>query len=216
MKKKRFRYQVIAFLLLFSLLADTTSASAKSSRSKKKEAQSPYSLNMMTANVLLDDSVTLTVDGITDQTVSFKSSSNDTVSVEPGEDGISCKCTGTGVGRATITVKIKEKGFLFFNNTATQLTCKINVTPKATSVQFNRQQIRMSPNTRKRVKITLRPSITAEIPVFSSSDPKIARVNAARKIVAKSPGIAVITATLQNGTTASCRVIVAEKTDSED
>ena len=156
------------------------------------------------------------MDGITDQTVSFKSSSNDTVSVEPGEDGISCKCTGTGVGRATITVKIKEKGFLFFNNTATQLTCKINVTPKATSVQFNRQQIRMSPNTRKRVKITLRPSITAEIPVFSSSDPKIARVNAAQKIVAKSPGIAVITATLQNGTTASCRVIVAEKTDSED
>lgn len=113
MKKKRFRYQVIAFLLLFSLLADTTSASAKSSRSKKKEAQSPYSLNMMTAHVLLDDSVTLTVDGITDQTVSFKSSSNDTVSVEPGEDDISCKCTGTGVGRATITVKIKEKGFLF-------------------------------------------------------------------------------------------------------
>lgn len=208
--QKKIKYRFLVFLLLFSLLTDPASASAKKIRTKKKDAESTYSLNMMTAELLIGKSMTLTVDGITEESVSFKSS-NDAVSLDPESNGISCKCSGNAVGTSIITVKIKAKGFLFFNSSSSTLTCRVTVSPKASSIQFNRQQVRMSPNTKKKVRITLRPSITTETPVFSSSDPRVARVNAARKIVAKSPGITVITATIQNGNTASCRVIVTDK-----
>lgn len=213
--QKKLNYRVIVFLLLFSLLADPASASAKKSRTKKKDAESPYSLNMMTADLLVGESMILTVNGITEESVSFKSSS-DAVSLDPESNGTGCKCSGDAVGTSIVTVKIKEKGFLFFNSTSTTLTCRITVSPKASSIQFNRQQVRMAPNTKRKVKITLRPSITTETPVFSSSDPRVARVNAAQKIVAKSPGITVITATIQNGNTASCRVIVTDKAGTSD
>lgn len=213
--QKKLNYRVIVFLLLFSLLADPASASAKKSRTKKKDAESPYSLNMMTADLLVGESMILTVNGITEESVSFKSSS-DAVSLDPESNGTGCKCSGDAVGTSIVTVKIKEKGFLFFNSTSTTLTCRITVSPKASSIQFNRQQVRMTPNTKRKVKITLRPSITTETPVFSSSDPRVARVNAAQKIVAKSPGITVITATIQNGNTASCRVIVTDKAGTSD
>lgn len=213
--QKKLNYRVIVFLLLFSLLTDPASASAKKSRTKKKDAESPYSLNMMTADLLVGESMILTVNGITEESVSFKSSS-DAVSLDPESNGTSCKCSGDAVGTSIVTVKIKEKGFLFFNSTSTTLTCRITVSPKASSIQFNRQQVRMAPNTKRKVKITLRPSITTETPVFSSSDPRVARVNAAQKIVAKSPGITVITATIQNGNTASCRVIVTDKAGTSD
>lgn len=217
---RKITYPAIVFLLLFSLMTDTASASTKKTRSGKKEAQSPYTspytLNMTTSDLLLGDSFILTVNGTTEESVTFKSSSSDVVSVEPEEDSISCKCTGEAVGNATITVKIKEKGFLFFNSTSTTLTCKVTVSPKASSIQFNRRQRRMAPNTKRKVRVTLRPSITTEVPVLSSSDPKVARVNAAQKIVAKSPGIAVITATIQNGNTATCRVIVSDRSKVSD
>ncbi|MBS4816561.1 MAG: hypothetical protein KH026_08195 [Clostridium sp.] len=214
--RRKITYPAIVFLLLFSLMTDTASASTKKNRSRKKEAQSPYTLNMTTSDLLLGDSFILTVNGTTEESVTFKSSSSDVVSVEPEEDSISCQCTGETVGNATITVKIKEKGFLFFNSTATTLTCKVTVSPKASSIQFNRRQFRMAPNTKRKVRVTLRPSITTEVPVFSSSAPKIARVNAAQKIVAKAPGIAVITATIQNGNTATCRVIVSDRSKISD
>ena len=199
--RRKITYPAIVFLLLFSLMTDTASASTKKNRSRKKEAQSPYTLNMTTSDLLLGDSFILTVNGTTEESVTFKSSSSDVVSVEPEEDSISCQCTGETVGNATITVKIKEKGFLFFNSTATTLTCKVTVSPKAS---------------KRKVRVTLRPSITTEVPVFSSSAPKIARVNAAQKIVAKAPGIAVITATIQNGNTATCRVIVSDRSKIPD
>lgn len=212
MKHKHNLFRWIMLLLVFSLLANTASVSAASKKKRKKtEAVSKYSLNMISTDLLLSEDTELTVDGITDETVSFKSSDSDVVSVDSGDSDTSCKLTGKNVGNATITVKIKEKDFLFFNSTTTTLTCKVTVTPWASSIRFNRKQIKMAPNTRKHVKIILRPSITTEEPVFTSSDPNIAKVNAFNKIVAKSPGIAVITATIRNGNTASCRVIVTEK-----
>ena len=212
MKHKHNLFRWIMLLLVFSLLANTASVSAASKKKRKKtEAVSKYSLNMISTDLLLSEDTELTVEGITDETVSFKSSDSDVVSVDSGDSDTSCQLTGKNVGNATITVKIKEKGFLFFNSTTTTLTCKVTVTPWASSIRFNRKQIKMAPNTRKHLKITLRPSITTEEPVFTSSDPNIVKVNAFNKIVAKSPGTAVITATIRNGNTASCCVIVTEK-----
>lgn len=210
MTHQKRKYRILILLLICSLLTDTT-ASART-KNKKAESDLPYSLNITEANILLGDSITLSVDGVTDESVSFKSSDNSIVSLTPDDEETSCECGGESIGNATVTVKIKQKGFLFFNNTATTLNCRINVSPKATSIQFNRKQIRMAPNTKQRVKITLRPSITKETPVLTSSDPKVVRITeSGTRIKAKAPGTAVITASIQNGNTATCRVIVTDK-----
>lgn len=210
MTHQKRKYRVLILLLICSLLTDTT-ASART-KNKKAESDLPYSLNITETDILLGDSITLSVDGITDESVTFKSSDNSVVSLTPDDEKPSCECSGESIGNATVTVKIKQKGFLFFNNTATTLSCRINVSPKATSIQFNRKQIRMAPNTKQRVKITLRPSITKEVPVLTSSDPKVVRITeSGTRIKAKAPGTAVITASIRNGNTATCRVIVTDK-----
>lgn len=211
MTHQKSKYRILILLLICSLLTDTT-ASART-KNKKAESDLPYSLNITETNLLLGDNITLSVDGVTDENVTFKSSDNSVVSLTPDdEDSSSYECIGEAIGTATITVKIREKGFLFFNNTSTTLNCRINVSPKATSIQFNRKQIRMVPNTKHKVKITLRPSITKEVPVLTSSDPKVVKITkSGTRIKAKAPGMAVITASIQNGNTATCRVIVTDK-----
>lgn len=204
------KYRILVLLLICCLFTDTT-ASARI-KNKNAEPDLPYSLNITEADILLGDSMSLSVDGITDENVSFKSSDNSIVSLTPDEDEPSCECNSESIGNATVTVKIRQKGFLFFNNTATTLNCQINVSQKATSIQFNRKKIRMTPNTRQKIKITLRPSITKEVPVLTSSNPKVVKImKSGNRIRAKAPGTAVITATIRNGNTAACLVIVTDK-----
>ena len=59
--RRKITYPAIVFLLLFSLMTDTASASTQKNRSRKKEAQAPYTLNMTTSDLLLGDSFILTV-----------------------------------------------------------------------------------------------------------------------------------------------------------
>lgn len=204
------KYRILVLLLICCLFTDTTAYAR--TKNKKAESDLPYSLNITEADILLGDSISLSVDGITDENVSFKSSDNSIVSLTPDEDEPSCECNSESIGNATVTIKIRQKGFLFFNNTATTLNCQINVSPKATSIQFNRKKIRMTPNTRQKIKITLRPSITKEVPVLTSSNPKVVKITkSGNRIRAKAPGTAVITATIRNGNTAACLVIVTDK-----
>lgn len=204
------KYRILVLLLICCLFTDTTAYAR--TKNKKAESDLPYSLNITEADILLGDSISLSVDGITDENVSFKSSDNSIVSLTPDEDEPSCECNSESIGNATVTVKIRQKGFLFFNNTATTLNCQINVSPKATSIRFNRKKIRMTPNTRQKIKITLRPSITKEVPVLTSSNPKVVKITkSGNRIRAKAPGTAVITATIRNGNTAACLVIVTDK-----
>lgn len=204
------KYRILVLLLICCLFTDTTAYAR--TKNKKAESDLPYSLNITEADILLGDSMSLSVDGITDENVSFKSSDNSIVSLTPDEDEPSCECNSESIGNATVTVKIRQKGFLFFNNTATTLNCQINVSTKATSIQFNRKKIRMTPNTRQKIKITLRPSITKEVPVLTSSNPKVVKImKSGNRIRAKAPGTAVITATIRNGNTAACLVIVTDK-----
>lgn len=204
------KYRILVLLLICCLFTDTTAYAR--TKNKKAESDLPYSLNITEADILLGDSISLSVDGITDENVSFKSSDNSIVSLTPDEDEPSCECNSESIGNATVTVKIRQKGFLFFNNTATTLNCQINVSPKATSIRFNRKKIRMTSNTRQKIKITLRPSITKEVPVLTSSNPKVVKITkSGNRIRAKAPGTAVIPATIRNGNTAACLVIVTDK-----
>jgi uncharacterized protein YjdB len=204
MKRGNFTF-IILLLLLPSLLCNSTYACA--AKAKQASSAAKYTLNATSANVLLDESFTLTIDGVTDEEVSFKSEDTDIASVSSSDDA-SCDISGDAVGSTTITVKIKEKSFLFFNSTTTTLTCKVKVSPKATSVRFTKKSLKIAVGNKKKLSVTLRPSITTEVPVYTSSNPEVATVTAAGKVVAKSKGNTVITATLSNGGTSTCSVKV--------
>lgn len=200
------KYRLVALLLLLSLLLDNPSAVS----AKKSAPEEKYSLNVITSDLLLDESFTLSVDGVTDEEVSFKSQDNNIVSITSGESNTSCQCSGEAVGKTSVTVKIKEKGFLFFKSTTTQLTCRVTVSPKATSVRCAQKTLRLTVGSKKKLTVIMRPSITTEVPQFVSSDIEVATVSETGNIIAKSKGTAIITATIQNGNTSSCRVTVTK------
>lgn len=205
---RRGKIMCIILVLLFpALLCNSTYACA--ARNRQAASTSKYSLDVTSTDVLVDESFTLTVEGVTDEEVTFKSEDTSTVSIE-STDNASCEAVGEAVGNTTITVKIKEKGFLFLNSVTT-LTCKVNVSPKATSVRFTKKSLTLSAGTKKKLSVTLRPSITTEVPSYTSSNTEVATVNAAGKVTAKAKGSTIITATLSNGSKSICKVKVTDK-----
>lgn len=205
MKKSNFICFFILLFLLSSLLNGYPAQAADSNKSNFEE----YYLNVTRANLLLDDNMTLSVEGVSNEEISFKSEDNSIASVEEAENS-SCEITGKSVGKTTITVKIKKKGVFFFMNSTTILRCRVTVNPKAVSIKFKKRQYKLSVGEKKKTSVILRPSITTEVPVFSSSNPDIATINAKGKITAREKGITVISATIKNGITARCKVIVSE------
>ena len=200
MKKSKFS----CFLILLFLLSSLLNAYPAQAASAKD-----YSLSATQATLLLDDSMTLSVEGVTDEEISFKADNSSIASIEV-TDKDRCELTSQAVGKTTITVKIKKKESFFFMNSTTTLYCKLSVTPKAVSVKFKKKEYKLPVGTSKKTAVILRPSITTEIPVFSSSNPDIATVNTKGKVTAISKGTTIVSATIKNGMTVRCKIIVSE------
>lgn len=205
MKKQTYRCFCL-ILLLFSLLLNSTTSHAASPK-RADDVAKTYILNITQSNLLLGDSMMLTVNGVTDEEVTFRSSDSEIVSLAPKEDN-NCECTAEAVGKTTITVKIREKGVLFFKNTTMTLRCKINVAPKAVSIKFKKKLYKVALGETKKAAVILRPGITTEMPLYTSSNPEIAVVTPKGKIITHSKGTTIISASIQNGMTVHCRVIV--------
>lgn len=203
--RRRAYHGYLLILLLLSLLSSTVSQAA-SPKQADNEAKT-YTLNITQSDLLLGDSMLLIVEGVTDEEVTFRSDNSEIVSLSP-RDGNTCECTAEAVGKTTIIVKIREKSMLFFKNTTMTMRCTINVTPKAVSVKFKKRQYKLTLGEKKKVAVILRPGITTEIPVYTSSNPEIAIVNTKGRIITRSKGTTIISATIQNGMTVHCRVIV--------
>lgn len=203
--KKRLHCFYLMLLLLLSLLSSTVSQAASPKRDDNETKT--YTLNITQSDLLVGDTLTLTVDGVTDEDVSFRSENSEIVSLAPRDAG-SCECTAETVGKTAIVVKIREKSVLFFKNTTMTMRCTINVTPKAVSVKFKKRQYKLTLGQKKKVAVILRPGITTEIPIYTSSNPEIAVVNQKGRIITRSKGTTIISATIQNGMTVHCRVIV--------
>ena len=67
-----------------------------------------------------------------------------------------------------------------------------------------------------KLALTIRPSISKEVPVFKSHNKKIVTINKKGKLTAKKLGTTYITATLLNGKSATCKIIVVEELQDED
>lgn len=177
-----------------------------SGRAERTTSAEPF-LKKKSTSILTGTSATLTVLKVpSGSDISYKSSDESILTVEPGKN-YTCNYTGIGVGTATITIKIQEPVFLFVTNTYT-LKFKVDVTPKAVSVKFRKSRYKLDVGQSRKLHYTLRPSITDEIPEFESSDSGIVSVSPNGKIYAKAEGTAYITATISNGNSDKCKIIV--------
>lgn len=162
-------------------------------------------------NILQEDTHTLELQNLEDGCdVSFKSSDTDILTVEQLSD-TSCSYTGVSYGSAKITVTITKSTAFFFKEKKT-IRATVNVTPKAVSVMFCQNVRKIALNAKnKKLPLTIRPSISKEVPVFKSLNKKIVTINKKGRITAKKLGTTYITATLQNGKSAKCKIIVLEE-----
>ncbi len=212
------KHKLIYFLLLCLITVSLSPASALAASSReissrhvlaKSEEESDYFLSATEAELLTDTNFTLEVFGLSDEDVSFKSDNPSVASVTEATDN-SCTVQGVGVGTTSIVVKIKAKGPLFFMASTATLQCRISVNPPAASIKIKKKKYKLSVGQKKKLGVILRPSITTEIPTYTSSQPEIATISSTGKIYAKAAGAAMITATLQNGRSAKCKVMVSD------
>ncbi len=178
---------------------------------RRADDSSPY-LKKDGTSILIDTSDIFTVYNVpSDSKISYKSSDESVLTVKAGEEVNTCEYTGIATGTATITVKISEPVFLFVSNTTT-LKFTVDVTPKAVSVSFKTKKVKMEVGESRHLRYTIRPSISAEVPVFESSDKNIVTVSSKGKVSAIAKGTAYITARISNGNSDKIKVIVSEQT----
>jgi len=147
--------------------------------------------------------------------VSIKSSDTDVLTIEQLSN-TSCSYTGVGYGSAKITVTITKTTAFFFKDKKT-IYANIHVTPKAVSVMFRRGTKKIALNSKhKKLPLTIRPSISKEVPTFKSLNKKIVTINKRGKVTAKKLGTTYITATLLNGKSAKCKIIVLDEVQDDD
>lgn len=165
--------------------------------------------------ILQDDTHTLEVQNVESGCdVSFKSSDTDVLTVKQLSE-TSCSYTGVGYGTAKITVTVTRTTAFFFKEKKT-IRAAIKVTPKAVSVMFRQGTRKIAIGKKAKLPLTIRPSISEEIPTFRSLNKKVVSITKNGKITGKKLGNTFITATLLNGKTAKCKITVVDRTPDDD
>lgn len=165
-------------------------------------------------NILQDDTYTLKISDIEEGCdVSFKSSDTDVLTVKQLSN-TSCSYTGVGYGKAKIKVTItKTTAFIFKEKKSMSAT--ISVTPRAVSIMFRQSAKKVTIGKRLNLPLTIRPSISEEVPVFESLNSKIATISKTGKVTGKKLGKTYVTATISNGQKATCKITVVEASDDD-
>lgn len=179
----------------------------KSRRSTQKTDS--ITLSHRKDTILTDTVNTLSVNNMAKKWTAYFESSDESILKITKSTSSSCEYRGVRPGTAEIRVKVSKPGF-FPNNV--YLHCDVTVSPKAVSIKFTKKKYRVQPGTKKKLKLTTRPSISKEKATFESSDTEIVEIDTNGRIYAKSIGTVTITAKISNGKTAKCKVIVRNKT----
>ncbi len=167
-----------------------------------------FELSSTDSNLLVGDYKDIHISNLGDNdNVSFKSTDTSILTVSQ-LDANTIRCTGVGTGNAYLEVRIRKKGTFFFMAPTVRLDCSFSVTPKAVSIRFRKKKYKLVTGSTKNLKLSLKPSISKETPMFISSNTSVATVSTSGKITAISPGRTYIKATLSNGNVAECKIIV--------
>ena len=142
-------------------------------------------------------SVTYTPSNATTKSATWTSDNNSIATVSNGV------VTAKSVGSAVITAKTSN------GKTA---TCKVTVNPiDVTSISLNETEKTIEQGKTATIYATVSPSnATVKTIKWSSSNTSVATIDTNGKITAKSAGSTIITATSNNGKTATCKIIVPE------
>lgn len=141
---------------------------------------------------------TLSPDTASNKIVSWTSSDSKVVSVDNKGN-----VTAKSVGSAVITVRTSDGGRFD--------TCTIKVERAADSVKLDVEKLNLAVGEYYYIKASITPAdATDKTLVWESSDTKVATVDKDGKVMAKSPGMALITATSKTGGMAKCIVTVTQ------
>ena len=180
----------------------------KTKRSTQKT--DPITLSHRKDTILTGTVNTLSVNHMAKKWTAYFESSDESILKITKSNFSSCEYRGVRPGTADITVRVSKPGFLFVPNNV-YLHCSVTVSPRAVSIKFTKTKYKVQPGTKKKLKLTTRPSISKEKATFESSDTEIVEIDANGRIYAKSIGTVTITAKISNGKTAKCKVVVRNK-----
>lgn len=181
-----------------------------SSKTKNKKAKR-VTINKKKLKLIEGESFRLSASKVSSgQKIVFSSTNEDVVALRNVRSK-KVDVVGVSSGTATITVKIRERNGLFYR-TARTLRCKVTVGPEAISVKFKRATYKINCGEKKKLKYTMKPNNTTEVPTFYSSDPEKLKIDKNGKATALKSGVVKVTATLKNRTEATCTVLINEST----
>ena len=219
MKRQKLLLRLTLPAIMITLFAFPVS-SAKAKELEVTAAENPYFNTVFQTNakavtfknhdksLLQGDSYNIYLQNVKDDmSVTFRSSDTSVLKVKKLSDS-SCRVTGESYGSAKVIAKVTtSSGFFLFDETET-INTKIKVTPKAASVRFNAKQKKIAVQTSVKLAMTIRPSISKETPDFETLNNKIATISSKGIVTGKKVGTTYVTATIQNGKTAKCKIIV--------
>ncbi len=156
-------------------------------------------LNVNSQSVVKGKSFYLRVYNLKDnQTVSFTSSKTSVATVDS-----SGKVKAVSTGTADISAKIYDNGKL-----TDTLNCQITVGPPAVAIMISKLSLTLHVGQKAKLSYIIFPINTAETPIFSSNDEKVARVSAGGTVTAESIGTTTIFCKIASGKYAKCVVNV--------
>lgn len=126
-----------------------------------------------------------------DKTVTFTSS-------DPAIASISGESIITGVSKGTCTV---------YATASSGVSAEIAVTVKGASVKLNKDSMQLKPGANAALKVQLKPAALTTAVTWASTDEAVATVDGGN-VTAVAEGSCSITASLPNGASATCRVMV--------
>ena len=181
-----------------TITVKTFNSKTKTCKVTVKAAPKSVSLNKTSLTLGKGEAFTLTAasnSGAASVKKSWKSSNSKVVSVDA-----SGKLKAVGTGTATITVTTY--------NGKTK-TCKVTVKAAPTSVKLNKSSVTLTKGKTAALSASLNPSSAASLKrTWSSSNTKVAKVDAGGKVTAVGKGSATITVKTFNGKTKTCKVTV--------
>lgn len=183
------QFRIISFAMILMCFVSSLSFISYAQQKSPK-------LNVTSVTLLQNQNCTIQVYRLTEnQNVTF-SIQDDSIAVIKKTTKKSCTLKALSVGKTKLITTISQK-----NKKNKILKCTIVVTPPAVSVRFKKETLTLleGDGYDLRSLISIKPSITAEVPVFTSSNTDCLRVTPNGYITALSPGKATVTATISNG-----------------
>lgn len=217
-RKKMFAMPILASLIMAFFALPATASEAKELTMPTTEnpcfslayqnGGKPIKFKYHAKLLFQGDSCVVNLQNVKDNmSVVFRSSDNSVLAVKKLSDS-SCRVTGMGYGNAKVIAHVtKNNGFFLFDETETVET-KFKISPKAASIRFRSNQKKIAVQSTAKLSMTIRPSISKEAPVFQSQNSKIATVSQKGIVTGRKAGKTYITATIRNGKSAKCKIIV--------